>query len=74
MANGIAARLLVMLNKGSTVRGENRRNFISLGAITKSESSIFSTLYTLQNDTNSNYDYLLELCEVGTTCQIVLKE
>jgi hypothetical protein len=61
LANDIANRLNSNVEYGEYSKGENGHNFIPLGMITKNESGIFSTLYNLQNDTNSNYDYVLEL-------------
>lgn len=63
LANDIATRLNNNVEYGEYSKGENGHNFIALGTVTKNETGITSTLYNLQNDTNSNYDYVLELGE-----------
>ncbi|TDD74609.1 hypothetical protein [Flavobacterium caseinilyticum] len=71
LANDIATRLNSNVEYGEYSKGENGHNFIPLGTITKNESGIFSTLYNLQNDTNSNYDFVLEL---GEEAKLIYKD
>ena len=71
LANDIATRLNSNVEYGEYSKGENGHNFIPLGMITKNESGIFSTLYNLQNDTNSNYAYVLEL---GDQAKLIYKD
>ena len=71
LANDIASRLNSNVEYGEYSKGENGHNFIPLGMISKNESGIFSTLYDLQNDTNSNYDYVLEL---GDQAKLIYKD
>lgn len=71
LANDIATRLNSNVEYGEYSKGENGHNFIPLGTITKNETGIFSTLYNLQNDTNSNYDFVLEL---GEEAKLIYKD
>lgn len=71
LANDIANRLNNNVEYGEYSNGKNGHNFISLGTITKNETGIFSTLYNLQNDTNSNYDFVLEL---GEEAKLIYKD
>lgn len=71
LANDIATRLNSNVEYGEYSKGENGHNFIALGTITKNETGILSTLYDLQNDTNSNYDFVLEL---GEEAKLIYKD
>ena len=71
LANDIATRLNSNVEYGEYSKGENGHNLIALGTITKNESGIFSTLYNLQNDSNSNYDFVLEL---GEEAKLIYKD
>lgn len=71
LANDIATRLNSNVEYGEYSKGENGHNFIPLGTITKNETGILSTLYDLQNDTNSNYDFVLES---GEEAKLIYKD
>ncbi len=71
LANDIATRLNSNVEFGKYNKADNGHNFISLGTINKNESTIFSTLYDLQNDTASNYYYVLEL---GEEAKLIYKD
>lgn len=71
LANDIATRLNSNVEFGEYRKSDNKHSFISLGIITKNESGIFSTLYNLQKDTQSNYDYVLEL---GEEAKLIYKD
>lgn len=71
LANDIATRLNNNVEYGEYIKGENGHNFIALGTVTKNETGIISTLYNLQNDINSNYDYVLEL---GEEAKLIYKD
>ena len=71
LANDIANRLNSNVEYGDYNKRLNGHNFISLGTIIKNESGILSTLYNLQNDTNSHYDFVLEL---GEEAKLIYKD
>ena len=71
LANDIATRLNINVEYGEYSKEVNGHNFIALGTITKNETGILSTLYDMQNDTNSNYDFVLEL---GEEAKLIYKD
>jgi hypothetical protein len=71
LANDIANRLNINIEFGQYNLIEHKHNFELLGKITKSESTICSTLYNLTNNPLSSYGYVLEL---GEEAKLIYKD
>lgn len=63
LASDIAARLNCNVEFREYSKSDKGHIFSPLGKIIRNESDIFSTLFNLQTDKLSNYDYVLELGE-----------